>query len=111
MISSVKELTDFLSLNRRREEGDRETINVQQIETFMKNEGFQDTQAILPNFEPQKSFTTRRPKVTTAKLSLQAQPQEVESQFINPVKKTDSRPEVPENSPVIPTFSFSTLPV
>ena len=109
MISSVKELTDFLSLNRRREEGDRETINVQQIETFMKNEGFQDTQAILPNFEPQKSFTTRRPKVTTAKLSLQ--PQEVESQFISPVKKTDSRPEVPENSPVIPTFSFSTLPV
>ena len=107
MISSVKELTDFLSLNRIRGEGDRETINVQQIESFMKNEGFQDSQAILPNFEPQRTFTTRRPEVS----------QEFESQLIRDkpdisVKKTvNIRPEVPESSAVISTFSFSTLPV
>ena len=71
VISSVKQLTDFLSLNTNQEqeeqERQREKISVQQIETFMNNEGFQDSEAILPNFEFKKILTTKRPSVVIKK--------------------------------------------
>ena len=83
VINSVKELTEFLSLNiiKNNDKGGkgRENINVQQIETFMKNEGFQDSEAILPNFEFNEILTTGKPQVTTTKQSLVKQ---VDDQFI-----------------------------
>ena len=111
VISSVKQLTDFLSVPTNREEDQqREQINVQQIETFMNNEEFQDSEAILPNFEFKKILTTKRPPVIIEK-----EHKEVENQFIRN-KQTSSVKrivplEVPETSDVKSTFSFSTLPV
>ena len=115
VISSVKELTEFLSLNNANGEGDRENINVQQIETFMKNEGFQDSEAILPNFEFQKVLTTKRPPVIRTKEEVDDQ---LKTDFQraaitekNSVNTGLNNQDVPETSPVRATFSFSTLPV
>ena len=115
VISSVKELTEFLSFNNANGEGDRENINVQQIETFMKNEGFQDSEAILPNFEFQKVLTTKRPPVIRTKEEVDDQ---LKTDFQraaitekNSVNTGLNNPDVPETSPVRATFSFSTLPV
>ena len=115
VISSVKELTEFLSLNNANGEGDRENINVQQIETFMKNEGFQDSEAILPNFEFQKVLTTKRPQVIRTKEEVDDQ---LKTDFQraaitekNSVNTGLNNQDVPETSPVRATFSFSTLPV
>ena len=110
VISSVKQLTDFLSINTSQEQDQQgEDISVQQIETFMNNEGFQDSEAILPNFEFQKILTTKRPPVTIKK-----EQKQVDNQFsreqTSSVKKIVPL-EVPETSDVKSTFSFSTLPV
>ena len=116
VISSVKQLTDFLSLNTNQEqeeqERQREKISVQQIETFMNNEGFQDSEAILPNFEFKKILTTKRPPVV-----IKNEETRLDNQFIrdldiqrSSVKKIVPL-EVPETSDVKSTFSFSTLPV
>ena len=116
MISSVKQLTDFLSINTDQEqeeqERQKEKISVQEIETFMNNEGFQDSEAILPNFEFQKILTTKRPPVI-----LKKEQKQVDNQFIRDLDKQTSSVkrivplEVPETSDVKSTFSFSTLPV
>ena len=110
VISSVKQLTDFLSVKAAQDQDrQREDISVQQIETFMNNEGFQDSEAILPNFEFQKILTTKRPPVTIKK-----EQKQVDNQFsreqTSSVKKIVPL-EVPETSDVKSTFSFSTLPV
>ena len=113
VISSVKQLTDFLSINTSEEQDQqREDISVQQIETFMNNEGFQDSEAILPNFEFQKILTTKRPPVIIKK-----EQKQVDAQFSRDLGKQTSSVkkivplEVPETSDVKSTFSFSTLPV
>ena len=116
VISSVKQLTDFLSINADQDqeelERQREKISVQQIETFMNNEGFQDSEAILPNFEFKKIFTTKRPPVVIKK-----EQTKVDNQFIRDLDTQTSSVkrivplEVPETSDVKSTFSFSTLPV
>ena len=117
VISSVKQLTDFLSLNNNQNQGEgedqqREKISVQQIETFMNNEGFQDSEAILPNFEFKKILTTKRPPVI-----LKKEQNQVDNQFIRDLDRQTSSVkrvvplEVPETSDVKSTFSFSTLPV
>ena len=116
VISSVKQLTDFLSLNTNQEqeeqERQREKISVQQIETFMNNEGFQDSEAILPNFEFKKILTTKRPSVVIKKEQTR-----LDNHFIRDLDRQTSSVkntvplEVPETSDVKSTFSFSTLPV
>ena len=116
VISSVKQLTDFLSLNtnqeQKEEERQREKISVQQIETFMNNEGFQDSEAILPNFEFKKILTTKRPSVV-----LKKEQTRLDNHFIRDLDRQTSSVkntvplEVPETSDVKSTFSFSTLPV
>ena len=76
----------------------------------MKNEEFQDSEAILPNFEFKKILTTKRPPVT-----IQTEQKEAENQFMrNKITSSVKRVvplEVPEPSAVKSTFSFSTLPV
>ena len=115
VISSVKQLTDFLSINSNQNqeqvEGEgqqRERISVQQIETFMNNEGFQDSEAILPNFEFKKILTTKRPPVI-----LKKEQKQVDNQFNRDLHKQTSSVKriVPETTDVKSTFSFSTLPV
>ena len=113
VISSVKQLTDFLSVKAAQDQDrQREDISVQQIETFMNNEGFQDSEAILPNFEFQKILTTTRPPVTIKK-----EQKQVDNQFSRDLDKQTSSVKkivplsVPETSDVKSTFSFSTLPV
>ena len=112
VISSVKQLTDFLSINTNQnqeqvEGQQREKISVQQIETFMNNEGFQDSEAILPNFEFKKILTTKRPPVI-----LKKEQKQVDNQFNRDLHKQSSvKRIVPETTDVKSTFSFSTLPV
>ena len=113
VISSVKQLTDFLSVKAAQDQDrQREDISVQRIETFMNNEGFQDSEAILPNFEFQKILTTKRPPVTIKK-----EQKQVDNQFSRDLDKQTSSVKkivplsVPETSDVKSTFSFSTLPV
>ena len=83
---------------------------MQQIETFMNNEGFQESEAILPNFEFQKILTTKRPPVIINEEQTQVDNQFVRDKQTSFVKKIVPL-EVPETSDVKSTFSFSTLPV
>ena len=113
VISSVKQLTDFLSVKTAQDQDrQREDISVQQIETFMNNEGYQESEAILPNFEFQKILTTKRPPVTIKK-----EQKQVDNQLSRDLDKQTSSVKknvplsVPETSDVKSTFSFSTLPV
>ena len=113
VISSVKQLTDFLSVKTAQDQDrQREDISVQQIETFMNNEGYQESEAILPNFEFQKILTTKRPPVTIKK-----EQKQVDNQLSRDLDKQTSSVtknvplSVPETSDVKSTFSFSTLPV
>ena len=111
VISSVKQLTDFLSVKTAQDQDrQREDISVQQIETFMNNEGFQESEAILPNFEFQKILTTKRPPVIINEEQTQVDNQFVRDKQTSFVKKIVPL-EVPETSDVKSTFSFSTLPV
>ena len=113
VISSVKQLTDFLSVKTAPDQDrQREDISVQQIETFMNNEDFQDSEAILPNFEFQKILTTKRPPVIIKKEQKQVDNQlsrglDKQTSFVKKIVPL----EVPETSDVKSTFSFSTLPV
>ena len=81
----------------------------------MKNEGFQDSEAILPNFEFQKVLTTKRPPVIRTKEEVDDQ---LKTDFQraaitekNSVNTDLNNQDVPETSPARATFSFSTLPV